>query len=99
MENALKEKEFSKIPVLNRAQIVDDALNLARAGNVKYAVALDVVEYLQEELDYYPWYSAFNAFAYLKRRISSSSELAKLLEVRNVYLYKKFSENILFVIL
>lgn len=47
--------EYNKIHVLNRAQLVDDSLNLARAGLTHYNVALDVLRYLEAESDYPPW--------------------------------------------
>lgn len=45
--------------------LIDDALNLARAGTLDYGTALDVTKYLAHELDYLPWKSAFQGFKYL----------------------------------
>lgn len=81
LRDALKSENFDGIHVLNRAQIVDDALNLARAGQLSYSTALDIVSYLENEVEYYPWYSAFNAFSILYRRISADGELATHLKV------------------
>ncbi|XP_064595778.1 glutamyl aminopeptidase-like [Liolophura sinensis] len=44
----------------NRAGLIDDALNLARAGLLDYNVALNVTTYLDQEESYVPW-RAFNA--------------------------------------
>lgn len=49
--------EFGKIHLLNRAQLVDDSLSLARAGKINYKVPLDILAYLEKELDYIPWAS------------------------------------------
>lgn len=81
LEAALKKEDFDNIEAISRSQIVDDSLNFARAGIINYERGLDNIQYLEKETDYYPWYSAFNAFAYLKRRINSESELSKLLDV------------------
>ncbi|KAJ9573937.1 hypothetical protein L9F63_008679, partial [Diploptera punctata] len=60
-----------KFHVLNRAQLVDDALNLARAGKLSYQIALEVLDYLHNENDYIPWASAFSALSFLNRRLIS----------------------------
>lgn len=82
IEAALKSEDFGGIHLLNRAQIVDDILNLARAGEVTYTRALDVVSYLVNETEYYPWYSALTALSFVKRRIGNDDTLSDLLKVR-----------------
>lgn len=47
--------EFDKIHLLNRAQLVDDSLNLARAEIISYEVPFSILGYLQQEMDYIPW--------------------------------------------
>ncbi|XP_069580456.1 aminopeptidase N-like [Brachyistius frenatus] len=46
------------IPVINRAQLVDDAFNLARAKMIDTVMALRTTKYLNQERDYLPWESA-----------------------------------------
>ncbi|KAG7468183.1 hypothetical protein MATL_G00140120 [Megalops atlanticus] len=48
------------IPVINRAQIVDDAFNLARAKILNITLALTTTKYLSREREYMPWESAIN---------------------------------------
>ncbi|XP_068578982.1 aminopeptidase N-like [Cebidichthys violaceus] len=48
------------IPVINRAQLVDDAFNLARAKIISTVLALQTTQYLNKERDYMPWESALN---------------------------------------
>uniref|UniRef100_A0AAQ4QWD8 Aminopeptidase n=1 Tax=Gasterosteus aculeatus aculeatus TaxID=481459 RepID=A0AAQ4QWD8_GASAC len=48
------------IPVINRAQLVDDAFNLARAKMISTVLALDTTKYLIKETDYMPWESALS---------------------------------------
>uniref|UniRef100_A0A8D8DU51 Aminopeptidase n=2 Tax=Culex pipiens TaxID=7175 RepID=A0A8D8DU51_CULPI len=71
---ALRSENFGGIHVLNRAQIVDDLLNLARAGVVKYDVALEVLEYLKGETEYAPWLAAVNGLTVLSRRIHAEDD-------------------------
>ncbi|XP_068157022.1 aminopeptidase N-like [Drosophila tropicalis] len=51
--------EFQRIHVLNRAQLIDDALYLAWTGDQNYEIAMRLLEYLQREREYLPWKSAF----------------------------------------
>ncbi|KAJ7999376.1 hypothetical protein DPEC_G00193760 [Dallia pectoralis] len=52
------------IPVINRAQIIDDAFNLARAKTVSTTLALRTTLYLQEEREYMPWETADRNLGY-----------------------------------
>jgi aminopeptidase N len=61
------------IPPVNRAQLLDDALNLARAGVLHYGTALELAEYLVKEADYFPWYSALTAFTFLNVRLTGTA--------------------------
>lgn len=61
----LNSDDLSAIPIINRAQLLDDALNLARAGRLDYTTALDITSYLQRETDYLPWKAALSALNYL----------------------------------
>lgn len=57
------------IHVVNRAQIMDDALNLAKSGLLDYKTALSVTEYLRNEEEYIPWASALSGFSYLNKML------------------------------
>lgn len=63
----LKGENFENIHVLNRAQLVDDAFNLARSGRLSYSVLFDLAEYIRQETDYAPLYSLFTGLTYLNR--------------------------------
>lgn len=54
-----------EISVINRAQMIDDSFNLARAGLLDYSIAFNVTRYLQQELEYIPWRSAATGFKFL----------------------------------
>ncbi|KYN14240.1 Aminopeptidase N [Trachymyrmex cornetzi] len=61
----LKSPFYLNISATNRAQLIDDALNLARTGHLAYKTALQITSYLSHETDYIPWYAAAKAFNYL----------------------------------
>jgi aminopeptidase N len=77
----LKSDNFEKIPPVNRAQLLDDSLNLARAGVLTYDTALELAEYLVKEEDYIPWYSALTAFTFLNLRLTDT-EVYPLFKVK-----------------
>ncbi|KAK2524434.1 Anpep [Columba guinea] len=54
------------IPVINRAQIIDDAFNLARAKYVNVTLALDTTRFLSQETEYMPWQAALNNLQYFQ---------------------------------
>ncbi|XP_075932322.1 aminopeptidase N-like [Anarhichas minor] len=56
--------EHQVIPVINRAQLVDDAFNLARAQMVSTTLALNTTLYLSVEAEYMPWQSALDNLGY-----------------------------------
>ncbi|XP_058118590.1 aminopeptidase N-like [Anopheles ziemanni] len=62
------------LPVINRAQLVDDVANLARAGEVDYGIALSLMQYLERETEYIPWSTAYNALLHLDRMFSGNKE-------------------------
>uniref|UniRef100_W5LQ28 Aminopeptidase n=1 Tax=Astyanax mexicanus TaxID=7994 RepID=W5LQ28_ASTMX len=56
--------DHSDIPVISRAQIVDDAFNLARAKIISTTVALNTTKFLSEEKEYMPWEAAVKNLNY-----------------------------------
>ncbi|KAL3203643.1 hypothetical protein MRX96_041832 [Rhipicephalus microplus] len=48
-------EKHTDIHVINRAQLLDDILDLARAGTVDYGLALDATQYLAKEESYIAW--------------------------------------------
>ncbi|KAF3689289.1 Aminopeptidase N [Channa argus] len=56
--------EHQVIPVINRAQLVDDAFNLARAQLVSTTLALRTTSYLLRETEYIPWQTALDNLHY-----------------------------------
>lgn len=69
--DALKQKDHSNIHVTNRAQIIDDLLNLARAGEVDYSMTFNGALYLLTEKEYLPWKAFFNGISFIAQRYES----------------------------
>lgn len=65
----LKSDKFDEIHEYNRAQLVDDILNLARADMKDYGSTFRFLEYLSRERSFVPWSSASSGFAYLQRQL------------------------------
>ncbi|XP_031619288.1 membrane alanyl aminopeptidase-like [Contarinia nasturtii] len=89
----------TSVHILNRAQIVDDALSLSRGHQLNYEQSLHTVQYLQKETDYIPWVSALNNFKFILARFQkddSSFENFVLGLLTKVYAHLGFypKENI-----
>ncbi|XP_050685905.1 aminopeptidase N-like isoform X1 [Eriocheir sinensis] len=66
------------IEVVTRAQLLDDALSLARGGYLTYDVPLDLVNYLEKEVEYVPWSSAMDGFSYLEQMLTRTAAYGDL---------------------
>ncbi|CAL8350993.1 unnamed protein product [Merluccius merluccius] len=60
----LLHSDHQAIPIINRAQLLDDAFSLARAKVINTTLALRITSYLSNERDYIPWNSALNNLNY-----------------------------------
>lgn len=70
----LRDGDHNTIHHLNRAQLIDDSLNLARSGHIDYEVALQLIQYLTKEEEYIPWASLNNGLSYLNRMLAASTK-------------------------
>ena len=64
------ESDPTSIAVANRAQLVDDAFNLARAGLVDYELALGMTRFLVREKNYVVWAAAKKNLKYIGKMLS-----------------------------
>lgn len=78
--NQLDSEGFESIHVLNRAQIIDDLFNLARATYVDYKLVLNASRYLTRETNHLPWKAFFNGLSYVYERFEKQSEYQEYLE-------------------
>lgn len=58
------ETNQKRIPLLNRAQLIDDAFNLARAKIVNVSLALNATRFLRNETEFLVWDSAYRNLEY-----------------------------------
>nr|AVZ46163.1 Aminopeptidase N [Crocuta crocuta] len=60
------ERDRLVIPVLNRAQVIHDAFNLASAQKVPVTLALNTTLFLKQETEYMPWEAALSSLSYFR---------------------------------
>ncbi|XP_043289825.1 aminopeptidase N [Venturia canescens] len=94
----LKSPNFTAISTINRGQLIDDSMNLARAGRLDYSTALSVVSYLAQENEYVPWKAALTAMNYLDHMLVNSPNYDRfrvfvLNLLKNVYEQVGFKDN------
>jgi len=65
----LDESVFFGLSNLNRAQIYDDSLNLARAGVLPYETALQISKFLKEETDYTALKTALRGLSFIEKML------------------------------
>ncbi|ELT93925.1 hypothetical protein CAPTEDRAFT_205328 [Capitella teleta] len=58
---------------LDRSNILDDALNIARAGQLDYEVPLNITQYLVNEDEFAPWATVYNNLMYISNTLYWSS--------------------------
>uniref|UniRef100_A0A3P8SCL8 Aminopeptidase n=1 Tax=Amphiprion percula TaxID=161767 RepID=A0A3P8SCL8_AMPPE len=61
---SLLNTDHQALSVINRAQVIDDAFNLARAKIINTTLALRTTKYLSKERNYIPWESALRNLDY-----------------------------------
>jgi len=66
-------KDHTSIHVINRAQILDDALELAKVGRLDYKTALSLTGYLSRETEFVPWYAALGGLTHIKQMLKRTS--------------------------
>ena len=57
------------LPRPSAPQLIDDALDLSRAGQLSYSTALSLVSYLERERDFLPWDAAFDNLQFLEMQL------------------------------
>lgn len=66
-------KDYSAIPVLNRVLLIENALTFAYTGYSQYDVAFSLLQYLHNEKDYLPWYTALTQLKHLDTMLKRSA--------------------------
>lgn len=68
------EANHASILPTNRAQLLDDAFNLALANIIPYKSAMDLTKYLKHEQEYVPWNSVLGEFNYIDNMLHNQLE-------------------------
>ncbi|KAK2701320.1 hypothetical protein QYM36_020017 [Artemia franciscana] len=92
------QNNHTQIDVINRAQIIDHALNLASANQIKktYERALNITSYLKKEFDWLPWETLYNNFERLQNLLSGTEAGALLnshIQRLALHLYEFYTFN------
>ncbi|XP_032687699.1 glutamyl aminopeptidase-like [Odontomachus brunneus] len=61
----LNYRDYKRIHVLNRAQILDDVYYFMMKREVPTSLFWEIIRYLQRETDYVAWYPMFNILSYM----------------------------------
>ncbi|KAL4641471.1 thyrotropin-releasing hormone-degrading ectoenzyme-like [Arapaima gigas] len=72
LEQLMKNPQI--ISVGNRAGLIDDAFNLARAGYLPQNIPLEMICYLPHETEFLPWHAASRALYQLDKLLDRSEE-------------------------
>ncbi|KAL4706781.1 hypothetical protein ACJJTC_018162 [Scirpophaga incertulas] len=81
--NILRGPERELIHEFNRAQIVDDALQFARAGLISYNRMFNIISFMRNETTYPPWIATQRGFNWILSRLLGTP-LAR--SVKDLYL-------------
>jgi aminopeptidase N len=81
-------RRYHEISQSNRAQLIDDAMNLARAEILDYTTALEVTKYLNHEVDYVPWKTAINNLLYIDSMLIRTPDYDKMKVSLRVFMKK-----------
>lgn len=82
---ALKSDDMNKIPVSSRAQLIDDAFALAKAGQLEYGMVFYLAKYMVAETEFEPWYAAAKSLKYLLRVLEVNNEKNALANLKVSY--------------
>lgn len=65
--------DVSKIPTLNRVQLIADAADLSYVGILDYDLLFNLLSYLKHETEYLPWKTALGKADTLKNHLINNS--------------------------
>ncbi|XP_055546031.1 aminopeptidase N-like [Wyeomyia smithii] len=93
--------DYTVIPPVSRAQLIDDSIKLVQAGELDMETSFELFQYLAEEVDYIPWYTAFASdnLQYINNGLVVDAEAYKAFQSFLSYLAEKvfrwvgFAEN------
>lgn len=75
LRKLLNSENFHQLKSVDRAGLLDDAFNLARAGYRDYELPLELARYLHREEDYAPWVAASRALRLLDDKLRDRPDI------------------------
>ncbi|XP_061175207.1 glutamyl aminopeptidase-like [Saccostrea echinata] len=66
----------SKFSNVDKAGLIDDAFNLARAGYIEYSTPLNLIKFLDTELNHLPWESAYSGISYITEMLQTGASFS-----------------------
>ncbi|XP_077977883.1 aminopeptidase N-like [Glandiceps talaboti] len=70
--------DHEKLPIQNRAALIDDVFNLARSGDVDVVLAFQVADYLRNEDNYSPWKALISNLRYVRNMLQKTASYGYL---------------------
>ncbi len=77
----------SKIDFVNRAQLIADSFNLAKANLLDYQIFLNLISYLENETEYLPFKTVKKGLVYFQEMIESDYAVTRLFKVCFKFIY------------
>lgn len=74
--NELSTGDMNKFKITTRSSIISDVFDFAYTERLNYTIVLDIIKYLEHEVEYVPWASAFTGLNNVDRLFAGSSKYA-----------------------
>lgn len=55
--------------MLNRVQLIEDSLELAKSGDIDYTIPFNILKYLEKESGYLPWKTALRNLGFVDKML------------------------------
>ncbi|ALC47212.1 CG14516 [Drosophila busckii] len=91
-EHLLNAGQYTQIAPANRAQLLDDVLNLAKGSYLSYDTAMNLTRYLGHETNHVPWKAAITNFNFIDAMFVNSGDYDLLKNYLLKMLRKVYSE-------
>lgn len=79
--DSLVRNDLDKIPLLTRAQLIDDAFSFAKINKHDYQIPLNLLKYLHREIEYIPWASAVKGLTLVNRLFAGNESYFMLMVI------------------
>ena len=74
----LNSENYTKISPINRAQIINDAIQFSLKSQLNMDIFFNLISYLPRETDYIPWYNAQFILSFLNYHLSNTQAFDSL---------------------